>query len=115
MKCPAISHAQEFASNILTRTKPKSKIFFTPASNSPALHERTGIARRLSAPVEPDGRDLLSYRLDGEQLLGHSAHHARSGFCRATAGVRRAAHRSRIQRRFLHRGSRRARGVSTAA
>jgi hypothetical protein len=50
----------------------------------------------LFASVESVGRDVLSHRLDGEQLLGHSTHHARSGFRCAASNVRRAPNRSGI-------------------
>jgi hypothetical protein len=42
--------------------------------NSPAPHERKGIAGGLPAPLETEQCHLLSQRLDGQQLLGYSAH-----------------------------------------
>jgi hypothetical protein len=40
----------------------------------------------LSASFEPQRRDLLSHRFNGEQLLGNSAYDPRLEFCHSTSG-----------------------------
>lgn len=50
-------------------------------SNSPAPHERARTAGGLPAPVEPERRDLLPRRLDGQQVvwgIPHTAHDRRT-------------------------------------
>ena len=70
---------------------PKLNVTCMPGSNWLASHERAQPAGGLSAPVESVRRYLLSHRFDGQQLLGHPAQHARSGFRCATASRHVAA------------------------
>ena len=51
-------------------------------------YDRTGTIARLPRAAEP-GRHLVpADRLNGQQLLGHPAHHARSGFRHVQKEVR---------------------------
>src|SRR6266516_4839776 len=111
----AISPGREFATTIPKQTLRKQRDCSVAASNSAVPDDRTRTAGGLPAPFEPDWRDLLPYRFDGEQLLGHSTHDARLRLRRTISRDRRVAHFSGIQWRFLHRRSRSPLGLRTTA